>query len=310
MRLISLIGAVIKSAALGAFVLVGVVGCSTMSPEQELELGRQLHPEFEKQSGGVYPDQAIQDYVARVGRTMAQYAGRPDMDWQFRVVSDDQINAFAVPGGYIYITQGLLFRLNNEAQLAGILGHEAGHIAGRHSAKQIQTQQQAAVGAGLAGLLGGLAGYQGVGDIAGTVAQLGVMSYGRDQEREADMLGLKYMSLAGYNPKGLVQAMEILRDASAGNEPPEFLSTHPNPGNRIEYLTDTINDEYRQAARTGRLDEQEFRNIVLSRRPTALRIDRAGDIPPAIVWCLTCRAEAVAAATITPDTELLHDVSN
>src|SRR4051794_12397276 len=107
------------------FVATFVTGGCTISETKELQMGQQLHPKFEKESGGLYPDSQIQQYVNTVGMSVARYAGRPNLDWRFSVVNSNQINAFAVPGGYIYITQGLLFRMTNEAQLAGVLGHES-----------------------------------------------------------------------------------------------------------------------------------------------------------------------------------------
>src|SRR5262245_60774759 len=106
------------------------LGCA-VSEKEEIEIGRKSHQQFEQEFGGLYPDTAVQQYVGNVGSEMARYAGRPNLDWSFRVVNSEQINAFAVPGGYIYITQGLLFQMKNEAQLAGVLGHESGHIAHR-----------------------------------------------------------------------------------------------------------------------------------------------------------------------------------
>lgn len=237
--------------------LPGVGGC-TMSVQQEIELGRQSHEKFEREFGGVYPDQEVQQYVNRVGLDMARYAGRPRMVWQFRVLNSDQINAFAVPGGYIYITRGLLFHLNNEAQLAGVLGHESGHIAHRDSVHQIQQAQLLQGGVLLAGIFGG----DTAGDIAGVVASLGLLKYTRDQEKSADLAGLQYMTQAGYNPRGMVQLMRILQQAG-GDGGPQFLSTHPDPGNRIEYLTETINEKYRMAAQNGQFDGPDFRRHVL-----------------------------------------------
>jgi predicted Zn-dependent protease len=189
-----------------------------------------------------------------------------------------------VPGGYIYITQGLLFRLNNEAQLAGVLGHEAGHIAHRHSAQQIQQAQGLQIGAVVAGIFGGSA----VGDLSGLVGSLYLMKYGRGQEKEADMSGLKYMTDGGYAPQGMVQTMEILKKASGGKGPPEFLSTHPDPGNRVEYLTETIQEKYMRAAESGRFGDKEFKQNVLDRKQHA-DIPATPDELAHVSWCATCR---------------------
>ncbi|MEO6436722.1 MAG: M48 family metallopeptidase [Tepidisphaeraceae bacterium] len=268
--------------------LLLLVGCS-ISEKEEIEMGRQSHAQFEKEFGGLYPDQHVQQYVNGVGSTMARYAGRPNLQWQFAVVSSDQINAFAVPGGYIYITQGLLFRMSNEAQLAGVLGHESGHIAHRHSVKQIQKARGAQGLTVVAGLAGTIFGIGGVGDITGLVAGLTLMKYGRDQEREADFSGLKYMTDAGYSPAGMVQLIEVLK-SSSGKGSPEFLSTHPDPGNRIDYLTQTIQQKYAPAAQTGELGEANFKLHVLSRRPGGLA-KRAIEVDRPESWCALCRRE-------------------
>jgi predicted Zn-dependent protease len=245
---------------------VNAAGC-TVSEKEEISMGQQLHPQFEKESGGLYPDSQVQQYVNTVGMSVARYAGRPQLDWRFSVVNSDQINAFAVPGGYIYITQGLLFKMTNEAQLAGVLGHESGHIAKRHTVKQIGRQRTTQVGSTVVGVVGGLFGYGWVGDVTSLAGSLTLMSYSRGQEHEADIEGLQFMSEAGYNPIGMVQLMKILQSSGGGKGAPEFLSTHPNPGNRIEYLTEEIQKKYFDAARDGELGQENFQRNVLSRRP-------------------------------------------
>jgi predicted Zn-dependent protease len=269
--------------------LLGGGGGCAISEKEELAMGRQLHAEFEREAGGLYPDVQVQQYVNAVGQSLARYAGRPNMDWRFSIVNSDQINAFAVPGGYVYLTRGLLFRMTNEGQLAGVLGHEAGHIAGRHSAKQIGRTQTARGLSAVAGVVGGLFGYGWAGDVTGAVASLSLMSYSRDQERDADMMGLRYMTQAGYSPLGLVQLMEILQSAGGSGGGVEFLSTHPNPGNRLEYLTETIEDKYLTAAQNGELGEANFQRHVLARRPTAMLM--MIDLADPAGWCVTCREE-------------------
>ena len=281
--------------ALLVLLLLGGGGGCTISEQQELAMGRQLHGQFEKESGGLYPDPQIQQYVSSVGMSLAQHAGRPKLDWRFSIVNSDQINAFAVPGGYIYLTQGLLFRMTNEAQLAGVLGHEAGHIAERHSARQIGRARTAQGLSAVAGVVGGLFGYGWAGDVTSAVASLSMMSYSRDQERDADQLGLRYMTQAGYNPRGLVELMQILQSAGGGRGAPEFLSTHPNPGNRLENLKETIEEKYVTAAQSGRLGETEFRQNVLSRR-RGVALFTALDPNDPRKWCAVCRPERLAAA--------------
>jgi predicted Zn-dependent protease len=194
--------------------------------------------------------------------SLVTYAGRQDLPWQFRVVDSDQINAFALPGGYVYITRGLVGSLENEAQLAAILGHEIGHVVERHSVQQIQRAQGAQFIPFLAGLFGG-----GIaGDVAGAVTQLSLMKYGRDQEREADFRGMAYMTRGGYDPEGIVQAMQIMQRASgSGGGGPEFLSTHPNPGNRIEYLSEAVEQSDARPAGAQISGKESFRENVLDR---------------------------------------------
>jgi predicted Zn-dependent protease len=275
----------LRSVAIVLFLTAGF-GCA-LSEEQEIKIGRESHKQFEAEFGGKSSDPEVQGYISAIGMDMARHAGRPNLDWQFAVLKSDEINAFAVPGGYVYITQGLLYRMSNEAQVAGVLGHEAGHIAHRHSVQQIQRAQGAQAVATGAGVIGEIFGVGGVGDVAGIVASLSLMKYGRDQEKEADMSGLKYMTAAGYNPEGMVQTMEVLQAAMDGNEPAEFLSTHPNPGNRIEYLTETINEEYSAAAKSGRLGEDSFNKVVGAKKKAAGQLD----LSEPVAWCGTCRLE-------------------
>lgn len=284
------------------FGLLGGVGCA-VTPEQELQLGLENHAAFEKQGGGEYPDATIQQYVSAVGGEMARHAGRPDMKWQFKVLNSDQVNAFAVPGGYIYITQGLLFRMRNEAQLAGVLGHEAGHIAHRHSARQIETQRYVGVATVGISVVAQQAGYATVGQATELVSQLGMLRYSREHETEADFAGLKYMTEAGYNPNGIVQLMQILQSTSGGGGGglAEWTSSHPNPGNRIEYLKEAIAKDHAQLAQSGAYREKEFQQNVLSRRKAELSPINT------FAWCGWCRAETESVAQADAG-ELMRDV--
>jgi predicted Zn-dependent protease len=267
--------------------LAFLTGC-TISREKEIEIGRETHQQFEREFGGLYPDAQVQAYVSAVGMDLARYTDRPNLPWQFAVLNSKQVNAFAIPGGYVYITQGLLFRLENEAMLAGVLAHEAAHVAHRHSVQQMQRAQAAQGLSVAASVVGGLFGYDWAGDVTGAVASLSLMKYSRDQEKESDLSGLKYMTQAGYDPTGIVQTMAVLQEAGGGKSGPEFLSSHPNPGNRLEYLRETIQEKYPVATRRGEVGAEEFRRNVLSRRITALDPLPAG----ALGWCAHCRYAA------------------
>lgn len=258
-----------------ASMLVAAVGC-TVTPQQELQLGADSHAQFEKESGGLYPDASVTAYVSSVGMKMVPLAARPDMNWQFHVVSAADVNAFAVPGGYIYITQGLLFKLQNEAQLAGVLGHETGHIHARHSAKQQERSQTIGIFTAGVGVIAEQAGYAAAGQLGSAASQLYLLKYGRDQETEADYLGLGYMSKVGYNPEAMVSVMELLKQVSGGSggKMAEWTSTHPDPGNRAEYLEAAIQQKYQAAKASGVYNEQQFQAAVLSRKPRTAAIYR------------------------------------
>lgn len=258
--------------------LLLLVGCS-ISEQQEIQMGRQLHPKFEQQFGGKVPDAAVQQYVDSVGQRMAQHAGRPNLDWQFAVLNSDEVNAFAVPGGYIYITQGLLSRLENEAQLAGVLGHEAAHVAKRHSVRQLERARATQGVSAVVGVVGSVFGVGSAGSLAGLALNLSNMKYGRGQEKESDLEGLRYMTAAGYNPRGMVETMQIMQSAAKGKGGPEFLSSHPNPGNRVEYLTEAIEKKYPAAAQQNTFAADNFRRGVTGR--SYLAVPAGGGEPSA-----------------------------
>ena len=271
---------------LSLFCVALLSGC-TINEQKEIQIGAETHGQFEREFGGKYPDPQLQAYVSNVGMSVARYAGRPQLPWQFAVLNSDQVNAFAVPGGYVYVTQGLLFRLENEAMLAGVLGHEAAHIAHRHSVQQIQRAQTAQGLSTAVGVVGAVFGYGWAGDVTNVVASVSLMKYGRDQEKQSDLSGLKYMTQAAYDPRGMVQTMSVLQQA-AGRGGPEFLSSHPNPSNRLQYLKDTIGRRYAAAAQGGTIGADEFRRNVLARRRVAL-----APLPPdAVAWCAHCKDHA------------------
>lgn len=217
----------------------------SMSPEEEVQLGLQSAPQMAAEFGGLYKDPQVQNQVKAIGQKLvsATDAGKSPYKFDFHVLADpNTVNAFAVPGGQIFITMGLLKRLKSEDQIAGVLGHEMGHVIGRHSAEQMAKT----------GLLRGLASAAGVagGDYttaqtAQYVANLVNLSYGRDDELESDEFGVKYMIDAAYKPEALLDVMKVLEEASGGNSSAEFMSTHPSPANRTERIKAAI-AKYRQ----------------------------------------------------------------
>jgi predicted Zn-dependent protease len=221
-----------------------------LSPQQEVVIGRQSAPQMAAQYGNLYPDRVLQDYVNEVGNRVVQNSAAKDAPYPFKfhLLSDPQtINAFALPGGQVFLTVALLSKLNSEAQLAGVLGHEIGHVIGRHGAEHLAKQQ---LGGALVNAVGIAASdrpdsARQAAILAQTVNQMVNLKYGREDELESDRLGFQFMTEAGYNPVGIVELMKILDSArgDAGGQP-EFMSTHPNPGNRIEQLVTIMNQTY------------------------------------------------------------------
>jgi len=215
-----------------------------MTPEQEIALGYKSAPEMAAQMGGVSRNAQAVALVQRVGDGLARQsvAAKSPYRFSFHVLADPKtVNAFALPGGPVFITEGLLRLLKTEAELGGVLGHEIGHVVARHSSERLAKQQLTQ------NLLGALVA--GSGDY--TTAQIGQMvgsminmKYGREDELEADALGIRIMVEAGYDPRGMIRVMEVLAKASGGSRQPEFVSTHPAPENRAERIKQAIAKQY------------------------------------------------------------------
>lgn len=207
-----------------------------ISEGQEISLGREADPEILGEFG-LYPDSQLQVYVETLGRRLAGLSERPHLPWTFRIVDDPIVNAFALPGGYIYVSRGIMAYFNSEAELVSVLGHEIGHVTARHSARQITQQQLAQVG-----LAAGVIFAPELADFAG-LAQAGLgllfLKFSRDDERQADDLGLRYLSRAGYDPAEMPEVFAMLARVSAlsgGERVPGWLSTHPDPEDREERI--------------------------------------------------------------------------
>jgi predicted Zn-dependent protease len=216
-----------------------------MAPQQEIALGLKAMPEMVQQYGGHYPDQEAQALVDHVGQRVVQQSDAATTDWQydFHLLADPRtVNAFALPGGQIFITVALLQRLETEGQLAGVLGHEVGHVVARHSAQRMAKQQltQGITGAVLVAAGGG----GGEAQLAQMIGNMVNMKYGREDELQSDLLGVRFMSQAGYDPRALIGVMRILDEAAGGERPPEFLSTHPSAPNRVATIEAAISEVY------------------------------------------------------------------
>jgi predicted Zn-dependent protease len=213
----------------------------SLSPQQEVAMGLAAAPEMEQQFGGELPDASVQEAVSRVGSKVVagSDAARSEYRYAFHVLRDPEtINAFALPGGQVFITAGLLKHLKNEAQLAGVLGHEVGHVVGRHSAEHVAKAQFTQILVGAAGVAASddRGDGQRAAAVAAMVGSLVNMKFSRGDESEADAFGVKYMSQSGYDPRAMIELMRILKEASGPSRQPEFLSTHPDPGNREQAI--------------------------------------------------------------------------
>ncbi|HWA38401.1 MAG TPA: M48 family metallopeptidase [Burkholderiales bacterium] len=211
-----------------------------LSPEQEIALGLKSAPEMAAQMGGLSRNEEARALVRRVGERLVSrsLAAKSPYKYSFHVLADPRtVNAFALPGGPIFITEALLRQLKTEGELAAVLGHEIGHVIARHSSERLAKQQLTQ------GLVGALV--VGTGDY--TTAQIGQMvggiihmKYGREDELESDALGIRIAAEAGYDPRAMVRVMEVLAKASGGSRQPEFVSTHPAPENRAARIQEEI----------------------------------------------------------------------
>lgn len=218
-----------------------------ITTEQEIAIGLESTPAMIQQYGGLHPDPEGQKFVKEVGQRVVQNSSAKETpyEYDFHLLNDpDVINAFALPGGQVFITQALFNKLESEDQLAGVLGHEVGHVVARHGAERIAQME---LTQGLTGAAVVASGDYNTAQAAQLIANIVNMSYGRDQELEADNLGVRFMTQTGYQPEALLGVMKILEEASGGQSQPEFLSTHPSPANRMEKIKEAI-EQYKDLA--------------------------------------------------------------
>jgi predicted Zn-dependent protease len=211
-----------------------------LKPEEEIALGLKSAPEMAAQMGGLSRNPEARARVQRVGEKLVQesIAAKSPYRFSFHVLADPKtINAFALPGGPVFITEGLLRLLRSEGELAAVLGHESGHVIARHSSQQLAKAQltQGLIGAAVVGT-----GDYSTAQIGQVVGGLITMRYGRDDELQADALGVRIMAEAGYDPRAMIGVMETLAKASSGSRQPEFFSTHPHPENRQTRIREEI----------------------------------------------------------------------
>ena len=218
-----------------------------MSEQQEIQMGAQAHQDVLKEYAAL-ANPELQAYVNEIGQRLAKQSHRPELQWHFTVVDSPDVNAFALPGGYVYITRGIMAYLNSEAELAGVIGHEIGHVTARHGVRQ----QSASTAAGLGAVLGSIL-VPGMGNQAGatllqTLAQAWTAGYGREHELESDRLGAEYLAKAGYNPQAMIEVVGVLKDQELfaaeqakrdGRQPKTYhgtFDTHPSNDERLQQV--------------------------------------------------------------------------
>jgi len=215
-----------------------------MSVEKEKEVGATEHPKIVERFGGIYQDKNLNSYVTRIGSKLAQFSELPTLEYTFTILNDEKVNAFALPGGYVYVTRGLLAIVTDEAEMAGVLAHEIGHITARHSSQRYSAAKATNIGLQILGAIGSIAGAPaGASQLASLGGQVALRSYSREQELEADMLGVRYLSRAGYNPYAMTSFFHKLkvhsklesdmRGKKNKSERRNILSTHPLTSERI-----------------------------------------------------------------------------
>jgi predicted Zn-dependent protease len=210
------------------------------SAQDEIKLGLASAPQMIQQYGGLHPDKRAQETVDRIGNSLVRnsVAAQSDYNFDFHLLNDPKtINAFALPGGQVFITAALFSRLSSENQLAGVLGHEIGHVIHRHGAERMAKME---LTQGLTGAAVIASGDYSTAQAAQMIGNLVNMKYGRDQELESDDWGVRLMLEANYDPNSLIEVMDILEQASGGSKAPEFQSTHPSPENRREQIRTAI----------------------------------------------------------------------
>jgi predicted Zn-dependent protease len=298
-------------------------GCSTnpvtgkselvlMSEQEEIASGNQYYPMTTQLSEGEAPHRSVQELVTRVGMKMARTSERPNLPWEFNVVDSNEPNAYALPGGKLSITRGLISRMESEDQLVSVLGHEIGHVTARHAVVSASRRQVLGAALGVGGAVFQTTGTPGAGAIqlAGQVgATLLVQRYSRDEERQADELEMKYMTAAGYNPRAFVETMRILQAASK-QEPSRFESLfaiHPVTSERIATAEQRLASGYTEAQTRSR-DTAEFRRAVAPLRDEAPAFALADEAKELAKTRRTREAEErlARAASMVPGSPILH----
>ena len=233
-----------------------------ISESQEIKMGREADQEISA-SLGLYPDESVQSYVAALGKELAATSERPDLPWSFKVIDDPIVNAFALPGGFIYVTRGIMAHLSSEAELVAVLGHEIGHVTGRHAVERLSKAQLANLSLGVGMIVS--PEFRRFGELAQTGMGLLFLKYSRDDERQADDLGLRYSLRGGYDAREMPEVFMVLKrvgELAGGGGIPNWLATHPDPEERRQRIEGIL---------AGR--EAEFEGLKIERAGYFRRLD-------------------------------------
>lgn len=282
----------------------------------EIDIGQQAAPGMVQEFGGEVKDASLREYVTDIGKRLAARteADNPSLPWTFTLLDSDVINAFALPGGKVFFSRGLADKMTNEAQMAGVLGHEIGHVTARHTAERVSKATLLEGAVQVAGVAADASGSTGISQALPALqvgSQLITLKFSRDQESEADSLGMRYMTRENYNPQAMQQVMEILK-REAGDAGNEWTSTHPLPETRIQRIGDELKASYGYTQNNPQyvFKEQEFRTkflkklSLLPQAPDAEKVAaRRGisgwlaiNVEDPTTWCEECRRAARNAA--------------
>jgi predicted Zn-dependent protease len=217
---------------------VDVVKTMSMGTKEEMEIGSQVHPQILAEMGGEYRSKAVGDYVNRVGQKLAAKSTRKGINYRFTVVNSTMVNAFALPGGYVYVTRGILSAMKDEAELAAVLGHEIGHVEAKHGVERMQKIMLAEKGTKYAakggGKAGGALGEKALGELTKMFSKIAISGYGRKQELESDRIGIRLANANGYDPNGAVRLFQTLLKLEGGKSKGGLYASHPETKKRIE----------------------------------------------------------------------------
>jgi predicted Zn-dependent protease len=239
---------------------------SLISEEQEIAMGRDADKQISS-SMGLYNDPGLQEYVQELGLKLGKSSERPDLPWSFKVIDDPAVNAFALPGGFIYVTRGILAHLNSEAELMAVLGHEVGHVTAKHGVNRMSKSQLFGLGLGIGSVV--KPGFQRFADLAQQGLGLLFLKFSREDERQSDDLGFRYLVANGYDPREMPEVFKVLKavgDAAGAGRVPNWLATHPDPLDRRERIEAKLGEvsggfqglKVERASYVGRLDNLVF----------------------------------------------------